>query len=80
MRILILLSAAKKVRHILKLQFPVAYLKGSIALAGFLKNDKMTFYLLPYYPLTETSCISNIVTFTAIILFFLDFVHCLVFN
>jgi len=52
MGILILLSAAKKGRHILKLQFPVA-------LTGFFKkNGKMTFYLFPYYPLAGTSCLS----------------------
>jgi len=38
MGILILLSGAKKVRHILKLQCPVAYFNESITLTGFLKK------------------------------------------
>lgn len=40
MGIIVLLSAANKVCHILKLQFPVAYLNESIALTGLKKMVK----------------------------------------
>jgi len=43
MGILILLSAAKEVCHILILQFTLAYLNESITLTDFLKNSKITF-------------------------------------